>query len=320
MRRLAPTARMAGLLVGLVAAVALPSPAQAEGPQPTVPPRIIGVATPGAPAELDGLTAITQALGEAPDQVTFYSSWAVVRDFPTQGAREIAATGAVPQVTWEPWNPLLGPEQPTYSLDKITAGLHDSYLKRWARQVKAYGDPVVIRFAHEMNGNWYPWSEGVNGNEPGDFRTMWRHVVGVFRGLKVRNVTWAWSPNVPYPGSVPLAGLYPGDRWVTRVGLDGYNFSTLYDWSTWQSFEQVFGPGLAEVDALSTRPLYISETATPEVGGDKAAWIRDMWSFLAAHPEVRGLTWFDFVKETDWRIDSSAESLTAFRDGMSTFR
>ena len=57
----------------------------------------------------------------------------------------------------------------------------------------------MIRFAHEMNGTWYPWAEGVNGNGPGDYVAAWRHVVGVFRRAKVSNVTWTWAPTCPTP-------------------------------------------------------------------------------------------------------------------------
>ena len=32
------------------------------------------------------------------------------------------------------------------------------------------GKPLFVRFAHEMNGNWYPWGRGVDGNTPRDFR------------------------------------------------------------------------------------------------------------------------------------------------------
>jgi hypothetical protein len=34
---------------------------------------------------------------------------------------------------------------------------------------------------------------------------------------------------------------------------------------------------------------------------------------------VRGFTWFDFDKEADWRVDSSAATLDAFRTGLATY-
>ena len=41
--------------------------------------------------------------------------------------------------------------------------------------------PLVIRLDHEMNGNWYPWSEDQAYNSPGEYVAMWRHVVDRFR-------------------------------------------------------------------------------------------------------------------------------------------
>ena len=38
-----------------------------------------------------------------------------------------------------------------------------------------------LRPMHEMNGNWYPWAEGVNGNVAGDYVNAWRHVRAIFR-------------------------------------------------------------------------------------------------------------------------------------------
>ena len=51
-----------------------------------------------------------------------------------------------------------------------------------------------------------------------------------------------------------------------------------------------------------------------ERGGDKAAWIEDMGDKLARRfPKVRAVVWFHANKETDWRVNSSAASLSAFR-------
>lgn len=307
------------MLQTLAAGVTPASAARSVPAKAPVLPRTLGVAMPGVPYDLSGLSALTAQLGRAPGQVTWYAAWATTPDFPATAAADIAATGAVPEVTWEPWDPAAGAEQPAYALSRIAAGAYDGYVRRWAQQVRSYGKPVVIRFAHEMNGNWYPWAEQANGNRPGDYVAAWRRVVGVFAAAKATNVTWSWAPNVPYAGSTPLSGLYPGDAYVGRVGLDGYNWSTLQPGSSWQSFGDVFGAGVAQLRSLTSKPVYVSETGCPETGGDKAAWIRDMWSWLASHPEVRGVTWFSFDKETDWRIDSSDASLQAYATGARSF-
>ena len=278
-----------------------------------------GVTMPGVPTDLSGLSTLSGSLSRSPRQVMWYSAWSDNAAFPAAAAGQVAATGATPVVTWEPWDPSRGVNQPAYALDRIAAGDFKAYETMWAKQVKAYGKPVVLRFAHEMNGNWYPWSAQANGNTAGDYVAAWRHVRSVFSAQKVTNVSWSWSPNVPYVGSTPLSSLYPGDAYVDQVALDGYNWGTTQPWSTWTSFWDLFAPGVAELRTLTDKPLLIAEVGSAEQGGDKAKWVRDMFAALAQHPEVRGFTWFDYAKEADWRIDSTTASLDAFKAGLATY-
>ena len=278
--------------------------------------RVLGLASPGLPWDTSAFEATARDLGHVPGQATFYTAWSAGGDFPVEAVGRLADLGTLPAMTWEPWDPAAGVEQPAYALRRIAAGDHDAYLTRWARQVRAYQRPLVVRFAHEMNGTWYPWAAGVNGNTAADYVAAWRHVRSVFARQRANNVIWTWSPNIPYPGSSPLGPLFPGDKAVDRVGLDGYNWSTLLEGTAWTSFADTFGPGLAELRSLSNRPLVVGETASTEVGGDKALWVREMFAALAEHPELRTVTWFDLDKETDWRVGSSAGSRQAFLDGL----
>jgi beta-mannanase len=70
----------------------------------------------------------------------------------------------------------------------------------------------MLRFAAEMNGDWLPWSEGVNGNRAGDYVAVWRHVRARFRHAGADNAIWVWNPIATYEGSTPLRGLFPGER------------------------------------------------------------------------------------------------------------
>jgi beta-mannanase len=168
-----------------------------------------------------------------------------------------------------------------------------------------------------MNGNWNPWSEGVNGNVAGQFVAAWRHVHALFVAAGASNVVWMWNPMIDFAGSTPLAGLYPGDAYVDVVGLDGYNWGTSQTWSHWQSPSQIFSATVATVRKLTTRPIVLCEVASSEVGGNKATWITGFFSYLKKTPAITGFVWFEFDKETDWRVESSAASLAAFVKGLS---
>lgn len=103
--------------------------------------------------------------------------------------------------------------------------------------------------------------------------------------------------------------------------MDGYNWGDHYPfWKAWMSFEQIFGPTIAQVQGFTSKPLMVAETASTEGGGDKAAWIADMFAALARHPEITGFVWFNLLKETDWRIESSAAARAAFSQGVSNPR
>lgn len=271
----------------------------------------------GLGQELDAYTG--SAGGKAPAVVMDYRDWAHTPDFPTDFANLVVSRGATPMLTWEPWDYSAGVNQPSYRLATISAGTYDVLVKRWAAEIKTWGRPLLLRFAHEMNGNWYPWDESVNGNASGQYVTAYRHVVSLFRAAGATNVTWVWSPNVSYPGTTALSKLYPGDSYVDWTALDGYNFGTTAP-SGWLSFEQIFGPSIGQVQALSKKPLMIAEVASAEQGGDKAGWITDFFSRLAARPEIRAYVWFNHAKEADWRIQSSDASRIAYAQAVAASR
>lgn len=294
--------------------------AAAPTPPPVSTARLrFGTATNGGPLATAELNEVAALAGEAPSSVLFYKDF--LQPAPINEMNAVRARGAVPLVTWEPWAWGGGVSQPAYSLDRISAGDFDAHIAQWGQALAAWGYPVQLRFAHEMNGDWYPWAESVNGNQPGDYAQAWRHVHDVVEAQGASNVSWVWSPNVPYWGSTDLAGLYPGDGYVDIVALDGYNWGTSASWSGWISPQDLFAPGIAELrDLAPGLPILIAETASSEAGGDKAAWNTQLISYLNAQPDVMGFVWFHIQKEADWRINSSAASATAFKNALQARR
>ena len=283
-------------------------------PAPSTARLRFGVATNGSTtAELD---AVSKLAGEGPSLVTFYQDWN--QAVPVTLLNQIDARGATPVITWEPWAWGGGVAQSAYALSTIIAGNHDAYINQWAVGLKNYGKQVHLRFAHEMNGDWYPWSEKVNGNSAGQYVAAWRHVHGIFAANGVTNVQWVWAPNVPYYGADNYDALFPGAEYVNLVALDGYNWGTTQSWgSSWQNPSVLFGQGLSLLRSVAPgKPIVIAETASAELGGDKAAWNGELISYLNAQPDVIGFVWFNLNKEVDWRIESSTSSATAFKNAL----
>jgi hypothetical protein len=268
----------------------------------------------GDASDIDRFTAL---IGASPALVMWYQDWehASAREFDPDRMNAVAQRGAMPVVTWEPWDSAGKAAQPAYSLARILGGTYDPYIRRWARGAATWGHPMYLRFAHEMNANWYPWSAGTNGNTSNQYVEAWRHVWDIFHQEGASNIRWIWSPYVEVPGDTSYAQLYPGDRYVDWIALDGYNWGASQPWSQWMDLSAIFDASYLHIGQLTGKPMMIAEIACAEAGGDKAAWItRGLLTDVPTRfPRIRAVIWFDVDKETDWRVDSSASSLAAFK-------
>lgn len=276
----------------------------------------------------DETDATARLLNEFPYMISFYMDW--TKYVNPVSLKAISDKGAVPVITWEPWVATADPNgknQPTYKLSTITAGNHDTYIKKWATDLKAYNKPVMLRFAHEMNGNWYPWSEQVNGNAPGEYVAAWKYVVDTFRAEGVTNVEWIWAPNMTT--GTALAPLYPGSAYVDHTGVDGFNWGA--ERGAWMKPWDVLDSTMVEIAAIAPdKNIIVTEIGSVETEGanTKAEWITDAIWYLnhwnddrskSPTVEVTGIIWFDLNKEHDWRIASSTESAEAMKSALGRY-
>lgn len=285
-------------------------------PAPLVAPetsRWVGFYVPGVPASLDSLKSLESQLGSKAKVVNFYV--ADTESFPLSRVQAVAGHGATPMVTLEFWSAQNG------GAAAIANGSKDAYLRNFADAAKAYGGEVWLRPFHEMNGNWYPWCGTVNGNTPAQVVAAWKHVKSVFAERGATNVKFVWCANiesVPNNSANAIESYWPGDAYVDRVSLDGYNFGTASSWSTWRSFSSLYDNAYKRVTALTAKPLFIAEIGCVEQGGSKAAWIADMYQRIeTTYTRIEGVCWFNADKAgKDWRVESSATSFGAFKTGM----
>lgn len=286
---------------------------------------LFGAYVPPAPHEgMSAVTDIEQQIGAKLDTLLFYQAWGGGHAAFDAGWIKAAAAGKRNVfLTWEPWRPGEGTDQPEFALSQILLGRYDDYIRSWARGIKAVPVLVYLRPMHEMNGNWYPWAPGVNGNTASQYVQAWRKIVSMFRAEGVKNVRWVWSPyTVDVPSTNRLETLYPGSTYVDVVALDGYNWGACEpDYGGWLSFDQVFAGAYSRVMKMGTRkPVWIGETAAPTLGGDKAQWIRDMFNVLktSKYQHVSAVTWFSDLKECDWRLNSPQSAVTALKQSLAS--
>lgn len=295
--------------------IATTTTASSTSPLPANPsaPRLLGVSLAWSSSYLSDLDAYSTRVGRVPSIVASFRDMNVSMLNETE-MEAIAARGATPMVTVEPWDSS-STTDPRYALKNITRGDFDAWFVAGAKAALSYGKPFYLRFAPEMNGKWAPWEAGINGNTPQDYIDAWRHVHSLFAAYGVTNARWVWSPNVftAYGVAVNFTSYYPGSDEVDVLALDGYNWGSL---DVWQSWTQVFGSSYDTICSLdAVKPVMIAETASNENGGNKASWITSAYTqeIPKRTPRVKIVVWFNENKEVDWRVESSSASLSAFR-------
>jgi mannan endo-1,4-beta-mannosidase len=201
-----------------------------------------------------------------------------------------------------PAEPLIQIEPRHAPLTAVAAGRYDGWLSGLARQAKAFGKPLILGWAPEMNGPWYAW--GYQRVTPAVYVAAWRHVVTVFRKAGASNVSWLWTVNVVTPGVSAAADWWPGSKWAGTVGIDGY-----IDTKS-QSYAGKIAPTVAAVRRFWRGPLILAETsASPQSG--QATKIADLFAGASAD-HLAAVVWFDLAGNKDWRLTSPA-ALAAFR-------
>ena len=291
--------------------VAAPAPA-AGGGDPK-----FGVFTDGAPYDgnVDSVDALEGKLGRRIDIVNWYQNWTPgswAADFHPDVLSAVTDSGRTPLLTWEPWDPAKGADQPAFRLRRLVNGDFDAYMTTWADALKATGQDVYLRPMHEMNGNWYPWGATIGDNTPELYVKAWRHMHDVFAARGATNVKFVWCAlpvSVPNTPGTQLERYYPGAEYVDVLSLDGYNWGARHpDWGGYQSFGAIFSDAYKRLAKLGSQPIWIAEVGSAPQGGDKVDWVRDMWRTARTMPRLKALVWFDQDKEEDWRALPAASA------------
>jgi hypothetical protein len=271
------------LLPGLAAAVLALAPAEAGATA-----RTFGVyVDPWHVAEW------TRGVGIAPHYVGRFEAFSrgttvdgFLRESERQGLRRVL-------VSWEPWKPVparLGVveqfrPQPGYRNRDIARGARDAYILSFAQSLASFRGIVELRYAHEMNGTWYPWS-----HDPIGYRRAWRHVVRLFARAGARNVRFVWSPNpslfLPFRRWLRSVRVYwPGRRYVDAVGSTMINFGGQKRYSV-----KRFAPRLRALRRRYRKPIMLTEVNTVYRG--RVRWLRDLRRMVRRRSWIRSIAWF----------------------------
>jgi beta-mannanase len=221
-----------------------------------------------------------------------------------------------PVIWWEPTNPKgdawVQGKYERYA--RILDGKHDKYIRDWAiaaREAGAKFDrPVLVRFAQEANGHFFPWSIGNFDNTVANYKAAWRYVWRIFKQVGARPYAkFLWSVNKQDCNNCnPFSKVYPGSRYVDYAGLTAFNWGR-WQGRTWKSMVSVLESGVRDMMRVTSKPIIVAELASHFKGGDKAQWIRRGYKKTRLRwPRIKAILYLDTDEphiqsnHPDWRL------------------
>jgi hypothetical protein len=231
---------------------------------------------------------------------------------------------------------------PLYTMDRvINDGAIASQIRQWADEAKRTEIPLMLEFGTEINNDFFPWNGKFNGNGltagygdpaypdgPERFQDAFRHVIELFRGQGVTNVTWVFhvdsnaSPKPDKPDNFwnAISNYYPGDNYIEWLGASVYGPDAD---EAYESFENIFKPTYQVLRNVSEdKPIAILELGIDK-HPEKARWITEALLTLKnkKFERVKAVSYWhskdkDSGKTVDFRINSSKDSLKAYREGI----
>jgi len=301
---------------------------------------------------LEGIEGFEKLVGKHQAIIASSSYWGE-QSFPTANLNIIRRHGSVPLVFWSPWdrpyNQEVGPDR--FSLASILEGKWDDYIDRWGDAAREFGHPVLVSFANEMNGTWFPWSGWFNGGDkripgvpvsytipgkqypegrpgpflgPETFKKVYKHVVDRVRARGANNVQWVFHAvnySIPQAPWNFVGQYYPGPEYVDWLGYSVYGEQ--FEDEAWCTFAPLLDWPYTELCALDpNKPVILAEWGVGEFPkkGSKPAFVKDALSTLQSkYPRVKAAVfWHERWQNrtghySNLRANSSPESLAAYQ-------
>ena len=236
--------------------------------------------------------------------------------FPGRFAQAARANGAALHLALEPGMPL--------------AQLSDGVIHAFAREAKAAGLPIFVRFASEMNDPQNDW-----GRDPALYRRTFARVARILHA-EAPNVALVW---MPMPGDLAkIAEYYPGPAAVDWAGLSLYSVPfengdvkkerlTAHPLDVLDGFYRQYAP---------RHPIQLSEYAASHRSGaapgqDFSAFaaqqLREVyWGAWLNYPRLKNINWLDIdmhggdhngkaeARRNDYRLFASDAKERTFRE------
>jgi len=267
------------------------------------------------------------------DIVSFYMAWGDGNNslLPASVMDSVYNNGSIPMITWEPWQSRFaksaelnepGKEKKVFA--NITHGVFDNYLEKFVTQIKSLNKPVFIRFAHEADNPFYPWSSK-GGNTPEEFKAAWMYVHDFFSQRQANNVVWVWNPWKPEA----VDAYFPGKDYVDWIGVTNLNYGSYDNSKKWYSMQQLYFPFHRNPIFNSGLPVMLAEMGSLRSEGRQNEWFEGAFNaFKSKFPEIKATVLFNSGidqnlptgvngHKLDWRLEHPDSVLTIVNEQRS---
>jgi beta-mannanase len=240
---------------------------------------------------------LERSLGRTLDVAQYYYDWSA--SFPTWRETWHVQSGRIPMISWDGIN-----------TDTVGSGSQDTLIRARADSVKAFAQPVFVRWMWEMDASW----RGTTVRSPSSFIAAWRHIVTIFRTRGATNATFVWCPTAWGFESGVAQTYYPGDSYVDWICADAYNWAPGRRGAKWRQLSEAI-PTFYAWSMPHGKPLMLGEYGCQErSANEKATWFSTVRTDLKSKfPGIRAVVYFDSYTLYDWRLDTSTSALNAFK-------
>jgi hypothetical protein len=207
----------------------------------------------------------------------------------------------------------------------IANGCCDGAIATWAQEYAGWvarggGRRAFLAPLQEMNNPLVTY-----GLDPANYRRAYERIQDIFaqQGVTRDQVWWVFAPvGWSRPSDPPLSAYYPGDDKVDVIAFSAFNFGhcSAMEFKEWQEPEIVFGPYLQIIrhQVSAVKPIFVGQTASTSVGGDKDQWLIDSYRYLAQQ-NVRAILYFNGDLECDWAVyELGGRQLDGYRTAVAS--
>lgn len=193
----------------------------------------------------------------------------------------------------------------------IAAGEYDDLIRQRAREVKAFGKPVMLAFRWEMDR---PNLRGEVGSAA-DYVAAWKRTKRIFDEVGATNVGWVWAPTAEGFTKGYAQDFYPGDEHVDWIAVDAYTGMEV------RPFGTVMAAFMRFARRHENKPVMIAEFGLSHRGGNRPGWLAAARTYVKDNPEIKAVLYFNGDMNDgptrQFALDNSASGRRAFHSWLS---